>query len=98
MGWLARRPHDPDRLAALEILCHVLQRTHADIARGCQLLYRFRAKVKSDDLMAAKPQSLGHVAAHLPKTNQSQLHVTLPSNLITKLPALASRGAKHPHR
>ena len=71
---------------------------HAHIARRRQLLHRFRAEVEAHHLVAAQPQPLGHVAAHLAQTNQSQLHNALPSNLVTKLPSLLDRGAKHPRR
>ena len=91
---LALRHHDPDGLAAFQLLARSSSVEDAHIAGSSQPRHRFGAEVEAHHLVAAQPQPLRHVAAHLAQTNQSKLHVALPSNLIKELPGSPTRAAK----
>ena len=71
---LALRHHDPDGLAAGEVLGQVFERADADVAGFGEAGDRFGVEVEADHLVAAKPQPLRHVSAHLAQADQSQLH------------------------
>jgi hypothetical protein len=73
-----------------------LNRVNAQVARVGEPLHRFGIEVEADYLVAAQPEPLCHVSAHLAKTNKSELHVTSIFKLLAFSLSSRSQIAREP--